>query len=112
MPTTRRTFHTSPTHHQAPPPSPTPQPPNPHTNFYRTHGRALFKALTLAFFTYQVVYWAWLVVETEEVMREKNREIQSLESQVRLLSKERSTNSDSGEGSGKEGRLLEGKGKK
>jgi len=44
-------------------------------------------------------------------MREKNREIQSLESQVRLLSKDRSTNSDSGEGSG-EGRLLEGKGKR
>jgi hypothetical protein len=101
-----RTFHTSRPFRQEH------SDPLAHRNFYRTHGRALFKALTLAFFTYQVVYWAWLVVETEGVMREKNREIQSLESQVRLLSKERSTNSDSGEDSGKEGRLLEGKGKK
>jgi len=52
---------------------------------YKTHGRALFKALTLAFFSYQVVYWAWLTVETEEVKDEKNREISSLESEVRLL---------------------------
>jgi hypothetical protein len=85
MPTTRRTFHTSPTHHQAPPPFPTPQPPNPHTNFYKTHGRALFKALTLAFFTYQVCYWAWLVLETEEIKDQKSREIKSLEEEVRLL---------------------------
>jgi hypothetical protein len=85
MSTTRRTFYTSPTRHQAPPSSPTPQPPNPHTNFYKTHGRALFKALTLAFFTYQVCYWAWLVLETEEIKDQKSREIKSLEEEVRLL---------------------------
>lgn len=57
------------------------QPPN----FYRTYGRALFKALTLAFFSYQVVYWAWLTLETEEIKDQKNREIKSLEQEVRLL---------------------------
>jgi hypothetical protein len=85
IPTIHRTFHASPTHNQALPSSPTPQPPNPHTNFYKTHGRALFKALTLAFFTYQVCYWAWLVLETEEIKDQKSREIKSLEEEVRLL---------------------------
>lgn len=54
-------------------------------NFYRTHGRAFFKAITLAFFSYQVFYWAWLTLETEEIRDQKNREISSLESEVRLL---------------------------
>src|SRR6266516_5501855 len=50
-------FHTSPVHHQNPSASSANPPsrrstPSPHTSFYRTHGRALFKALTLAFFTY------------------------------------------------------------
>jgi hypothetical protein len=88
--TTYRTFHNSPTHHQAPSPSSNSQPPNPHTNFYKTHGRALFKALTLAFFTYQVCYWAWLVLETEEIKDQKRREIKSLEGEVRLLDERRS----------------------
>jgi hypothetical protein len=78
-PTPRRPFHTSPIHHQGS------RPPNPHTDFYRSHGRALFKALTLAFFTYQVCYWAWLVLETEEIKDQKSREIESLEGEVRLL---------------------------
>jgi len=54
-------------------------------NFYKTHGRAFFKAITLAFLTYQIVYWAWLTLETEETMDQKKREIKSLESEVRLL---------------------------
>jgi hypothetical protein len=89
-----RCFHTSPIQHQNPPASSAHPPsrrstPNPHTNFYRTHGRALLKALTLAFFTYQVVYWAWLVLETEEIKADKSREIEKLESEVRLLDEER-----------------------
>lgn len=59
------------------------------TNFYRTHGRALFKALTLAFFSYQVIYWAWLTLETEEIKDQKNREIAALEDQVRQLDEAR-----------------------
>lgn len=94
QPPNYRCFHTSPIQHQSPPASSTHPPsrrstPNPHTNFYRTHGRALLKALTLAFFTYQVVYWAWLVLETEEIKADKSREIEKLESEVRLLDEER-----------------------
>ena len=54
-------------------------------SIYQTHGRAIFKAITLAFFSYQVVYWAWLILETEEIKDQKNREIKSLEQEVRLL---------------------------
>ncbi|OAL21017.1 hypothetical protein AYO20_11441 [Fonsecaea nubica] len=54
-------------------------------NFYSTHGRAFFKAITLAFLTYQIAYWAWLTLETESLKDEKNREIRSLEQEVRLL---------------------------
>ena len=84
--TTHSAFHSSSIHHQGPSsPSPNSRPRNPHTDFYRTHGRALFKALTLAFFTYQVCYWVWLVLETEEIKDQKSREIKSLEGEVRLL---------------------------
>lgn len=54
-------------------------------NFYRSHGRALFKALTLAFLSYQIVYYVWLTLETEELKDHKDQKIQSLETQVRLL---------------------------
>lgn len=54
-------------------------------NFYKTHGRAFFKAITLSFLTYQIAYWAWLTLETEEIKDQKNREIKSLEREVRLL---------------------------
>jgi len=59
--------------------------PDARPSIYRTHGRALLKALTLAFLTYQVVYWTWLTLETEEIKDSKNREIRSLENEVRLL---------------------------
>ncbi|ERF68086.1 hypothetical protein EPUS_06897 [Endocarpon pusillum Z07020] len=58
---------------------------NPHRAYYQTHGRALFKCLTLAFLTYQVVYWTWLTLETEEIKDQKNREIKALEGEFRLL---------------------------
>ena len=54
-------------------------------NFYRIHGRAFFKSFTLAFFTYQVVYWAWLTLEAEEMKDTKEKEIKKLEGEVRLL---------------------------
>jgi len=52
-------------------------------NFYRTHGRAFFKALTLAFLTYQITYWAWLKLETEEDMAAKTAELKEAEENVR-----------------------------
>jgi hypothetical protein len=95
---TLRTFHTAWIPQQAPSPSSSSsaQPQNPHRNFYRTHGRALFKALTLAFFTYQVCYWAWLVLETEEIKDQKTREITSLEGEVRLLDEGRKNHMQGG----------------
>lgn len=62
---------------------------NPHRAYYQTHGRALFKCLTLAFLTYQVVYWTWLTLETEEIKDRKNREIRGLEGEVGLLNEGR-----------------------
>jgi hypothetical protein len=41
--------------------------------------------ITLAFLTYQITYWTWLLLETEEIKDQKNREIRSLEQEVRLL---------------------------
>lgn len=58
---------------------------NPHRAYYQTHGRALFKCLTLAFLTYQIVYWTWLTLETEEIKEGKNREVKGLEGELRLL---------------------------
>ena len=54
-------------------------------NFYRTHGRAFFKSFTLAFLTYQIIYWSWLTIEAEEIRDTKDAEIKSLENEVRLL---------------------------
>ena len=61
---------------------------NPHRAYYQTHGRALFKCLTLAFLTYQIVYWAWLTLETDEIKANKEEEIKGLEAQARMLQKE------------------------
>ena len=60
-------------------------PPPQNYSFYRTHGRAFFKTFTLAFLTYQIVYWFWLTIEAEEIRDAKDAEIKSLESEVRLL---------------------------
>ncbi|RMZ89100.1 hypothetical protein DV736_g3659, partial [Chaetothyriales sp. CBS 134916] len=57
----------------------------PRPSFYRTHGRAFFKCFTLAFFTYQLVYYGWLTLETEYTRDEIEREIQAVEAEVRLL---------------------------
>lgn len=64
-------------------------------NFYSTHGRAFFKAITLAFLTYQIAYWAWLTLETEEIKDQKTRQIKSLEQEVRLLDESRKSENPS-----------------
>ena len=79
--------------------------PKAHVNFYRTHGRALFKALTLAFFSYQVFYWAWLTFEAEETKDQKTWEIRSLEGEVKLLDEGRKSHRPAKDAEGK--RLLE-----
>ena len=65
-------------------------------NFYRTHGRAFAKVLTLAFLTYQITYWTWLMLKTEEIRDQKNREIKSLEAEVRLLDEGRKSHKPGG----------------
>jgi hypothetical protein len=36
----------------------------------------------VAFFTYQVTYWAWLKLEKEEEKREKEEEVSAIEQEV------------------------------
>lgn len=87
-----------------------------HRNFYKSHGRALFKALTLAFFSYQVFYWAWIALQAEEMKDQKDYEIRALEGEVKLLEEGRKSHrpssldaaSESGAGGDSQGkRLLE-----
>lgn len=39
--------------------------------FYKTFTRPLAKTMLLAVFTYQLVYWAWVKLETDEIKAEK-----------------------------------------
>ncbi len=80
--TTRRSLSSCPSHLQQNDYN-TPRPQN--YSFYRTHGRAFFKSFTLAFLTYQILYWSWLTIEAEEIRDTKDAEIKSLENEVRLL---------------------------
>jgi hypothetical protein len=50
----------------------------------------------MAFLTYQIVYWTWLTLETEEIKDQRNREIKGLEGEVKLLDE------------GRKGHLAEG----
>jgi hypothetical protein len=100
----RRPFHTTPPKSQ-PPPEPNsyyPEPQPSHRTFYRIYSRAIFKAFTLAFLTYQIVYWYWLTIESDEERDELEREIKGLEGAVRLLSGQEGRH-----GGGGEKRLLE-----
>ena len=75
-------LHTSRTLRSSHPPS---RQSSPHYTFYAIYGRAIFKSLTLAFLTYQVLYWLWLTVETVNIMDAQKAEIRSLESEAKML---------------------------
>jgi hypothetical protein len=68
-----------------------PQPPksssNRHREFYKTFGRPIAKNFLIAVVTYQVLYWSWLKLESLEVKKEKEEEIQSLEGELKSLTK-------------------------
>jgi hypothetical protein len=66
-----------------PPPSSSSE--NPHRAYYQTHGRAFLKCFALAFLTYQLVYWVWLFIESEDTKDRKQREIKGLEMEVKML---------------------------
>lgn len=42
--------------------------------FYKTFTRPIAKVLLMATFTYQLAYWAWVKLETDEVKEGKNCE--------------------------------------
>ena len=71
------------------PPEP-PQSSNRHRTFYRTFGRPLGKNFLIAVVTFQVIYWSWLKLESLDTKEEKNEEIQSLESELKSLTKGKS----------------------
>lgn len=66
---------------------------NPHRDFYRQFGLVTFKNFLIAMFTYQVIYWSWLKLESEETKRQMGGEVKSLEGEIRRMSKEKAAGS-------------------
>ena len=62
---------------------------NPHRDFYRTFGRPIAKNFLIAVFTYQVLYWSWLKLESLEIKDEKQDEIRTLEGELKSLTKDK-----------------------
>ncbi|CEO58577.1 hypothetical protein PEBR_29659 [Penicillium brasilianum] len=52
---------------------------------YKTFAGAFGKVFLGAVLTYQIIYWTWLKLETDESMLEKNEEMASLEKKAREL---------------------------
>ncbi|KAK3297519.1 uncharacterized protein B0H64DRAFT_440977 [Chaetomium fimeti] len=61
------------------------QPPSPTGAFYKTFTRPVAKCALLAVFVYQLVYFGWAKLETDEIKEERQAEIVKLEAQVRGL---------------------------
>ncbi|KAK0626604.1 hypothetical protein B0T14DRAFT_492895 [Immersiella caudata] len=53
--------------------------------FYKTFTRPVAKTILIAIFTYQVLYYAWVKLEQNEIKGEKNAEIAQLEAEVARL---------------------------
>lgn len=41
------------------------------SQFYRTFTRPIAKTLLIAVFTYQLAYWTWVKLETDEIRAER-----------------------------------------
>ncbi|KAJ5449751.1 uncharacterized protein N7458_006200, partial [Penicillium daleae] len=52
---------------------------------YKTFTGAFAKVFLGAVLTYQIIYWTWLKLETDESRLEKNEEMASLEKKAREL---------------------------
>lgn len=69
------------------------QPPTPtstegrnlHRTFYSSFGAPILKVFLGAVFTYQLLYWSWLKLESLELKKEKDDEVKGLEEQLRGL---------------------------
>ncbi|KAG0641092.1 hypothetical protein HOY80DRAFT_1040064 [Tuber brumale] len=55
---------------------------SPHVVFYKDFGGPVAKVFLMAFFAYQVTYWAWLKMEKEEERSEKEKEVSAIEREV------------------------------
>ncbi|KAF4464968.1 hypothetical protein FALBO_8183 [Fusarium albosuccineum] len=53
------------------------------SQFYRNFTRPIAKTLLLAVFTYQLAYWTWVKLETDEVRAERDATIAQLEATVK-----------------------------
>ncbi|GAB7332978.1 hypothetical protein MBLNU13_g04677t1 [Cladosporium sp. NU13] len=78
-----------------PPDAPKPEAPksNPHRDFYKYRSRPVFKAVLIAIFTYEIIYWGWLKLESMETKHDTEGEIKSLENELRQLTKDKSETS-------------------
>ncbi|KAH8664284.1 hypothetical protein BX600DRAFT_512335 [Xylariales sp. PMI_506] len=56
-----------------------------HANFYKTFGRPILKVALMAVFTYQLAYYGWVKLETDETRDELAAEITQLETRVAEL---------------------------
>ncbi|KAH8909013.1 hypothetical protein BR93DRAFT_977104 [Coniochaeta sp. PMI_546] len=65
------------------------------SEFYKTFTRPVAKCLLLAMFTYQLAYFAWVKLETDEIREERQAEVASLEEQVKNLQSKAATTTKS-----------------
>ncbi|TLD23985.1 hypothetical protein PspLS_06628 [Pyricularia sp. CBS 133598] len=54
-------------------------------DFYKTFGRPILKVVLSAMFVYQVAYYAWVKMETDEITRDRQAEIAKLEDKLSAL---------------------------
>ncbi|RGP65098.1 hypothetical protein FSPOR_7488 [Fusarium sporotrichioides] len=57
--------------------------PSPTSQFYRTFTRPIAKTLLIAVFTYQLAYWSWVKLETDEIRAERDATIEKLETTIK-----------------------------
>ncbi|KAM7202772.1 hypothetical protein V8F20_004286 [Naviculisporaceae sp. PSN 640] len=81
-------------------------------NFYKTFTRPVFKTALLAIFTYQLIYYAWVRLETDEIKVEKQAEVQRLEKEVKTLHAAQVAAAKNSAGGAVGGSAEEGKGEK
>ncbi|CAG7558609.1 unnamed protein product [Fusarium equiseti] len=57
--------------------------PSPTSQFYRTFTRPIAKTLLIAVFVYQLAYWSWVKLETDEIRAERDATIETLETTIK-----------------------------
>ncbi|KAH6963480.1 hypothetical protein DER45DRAFT_110609 [Fusarium avenaceum] len=53
------------------------------SQFYRSFTRPIAKTLLIAVFTYQLAYWTWVKLETDEIRAERGATIAELETTIK-----------------------------